>query len=84
MKQDVASAFWKENVSLIIKLVIVWFLVSFGFGIILREPLDAITIGGFGLGFWFAQQGSIYCFIILIFVYAMLMNKIEKKYGVNE
>ena len=62
----------------------IWFVVSFGCGILFREELDAFRLGGFKLGFWFAQQGSIYVFVILIFVYVRLMNKLDKKYGYDE
>jgi putative solute:sodium symporter small subunit len=58
--------------------------VSYGFGILLAEPLNAISFGGFKLGFWFAQQGSIYVFVVLIFIYVMLMNKLDRKYDVHE
>ncbi len=62
----------------------VWFLVSYGAGILFVKQLDSIRIGGFKLGFWFAQQGSIYTFLVLIVVYVRLMNKLDKKYDVNE
>lgn len=65
-------------------LLSIWFLVSFGAGILFREELDTVRMGGFKLGFWFAQQGSIYVFVILIFVYIRLMNKLDKKYGYDE
>ncbi|MFX0558366.1 DUF4212 domain-containing protein [Maribacter sp. CXY002] len=83
-KQSKASAYWKENVKYLFILLIIWFLVSYGAGILFKEALDTIKIGGFKLGFWFAQQGSIYVFVILIFVYVRLMNKLDKKYGYNE
>lgn len=76
--------YWKENIKYLVLLMSIWFVVSYGFGILLVEPLNSIQIGGFKLGFWFAQQGSIYVFIILIFVYVRLMNKLDKKYQVNE
>ena len=78
------AAYWKENVSLITKLLIVWFLVSYGAGILFINQLNKIEISGVKLGFWFAQQGSIYVFVILIFVYAYKMNKIDEKYDVHE
>ncbi len=84
MDQEVAQAYWKENISTILKLLVIWFVVSFGFGIIFMEELNAISIGGFKLGFWFAQQGSVFVFVILIFVYAKLMERIEKKYDIDE
>lgn len=78
------SDYWKKNLRTLWILLSVWFLVSFGFGIILVEPLNQIKIGGYPLGFWFAQQGSIYTFIILIFVYVARMNKLDKEFDVNE
>ena len=65
-------------------LLAIWFLVSFGFGILLVEPLNRVRIGGFKLGFWFAQQGSMYVFVILIFVYVRLMNRLDRAYDVHE
>ncbi|WP_113908282.1 DUF4212 domain-containing protein [Aliidiomarina celeris] len=79
-----AKDYWKENLSLMLKLLAVWFIVSFGFGIILVDVLNQITFFGFKLGFWFAQQGAIYTFIILIFIYMSKMNKLDKKYKVDE
>ena len=73
--------YWKANLKILTCLLIVWFLVSFGFGILLSDWLDQFRIGGFKLGFWFAQQGSIYVFIILIFTYVYLMNKLDKKFS---
>ena len=83
-KQQKASAYWKENLGYLVVLLIIWFLVSYGAGILFKDALNNIRIGGFKLGFWFAQQGSIYVFVILIFVYVRLMNKLDKKYGYNE
>jgi putative solute:sodium symporter small subunit len=83
-KQKNASAYWKENLRYLIILLVIWFVVSFGCGILFREELAAFRLGGFKLGFWFAQQGSIYVFVILIFVYVRLMNKLDKKYGYDE
>lgn len=83
-KQKHATAYWKENLKYLTILLSIWFLVSYVFGIFLVEQLNTIKIGGFKLGFWFAQQGSIYVFVILIFVYIRLMNKLDKKYGVDE
>lgn len=79
-----AQAYWKENVSLMFKLLIVWFAVSFGCGIILVDILNEIRLGGYKLGFWFANQGSIYTFVILIFVYAKKMGDLDRKYDVHE
>ncbi|MGB5498248.1 MAG: DUF4212 domain-containing protein [Maribacter sp.] len=83
-KQKNATAYWKENLKYLIILLSIWFLVSYGAGILFRETLNGIRLGGFKLGFWFAQQGSIYVFVILIFVYVRLMNKLDKKYGYDE
>jgi putative solute:sodium symporter small subunit len=79
--QKKATAYWKENLRYLLILLTIWFLVSYGAGIFFKEALDNFKIGGFPLGFWFAQQGSIYVFVILIFVYVRLMNKLDKKYG---
>ncbi|MEX0995603.1 MAG: DUF4212 domain-containing protein [Flavobacteriaceae bacterium] len=84
IKQKHATAYWKENIRYVAILLIIWFAVSYGAGILFKDALDAFHIGGFPLGFWFAQQGSIYVFVILIFVYVRLMNKLDKKYGFNE
>jgi len=83
-KQKNASAYWKENVKYLSILLVIWFLVSYGCGILFKDALNEIRLGGFKLGFWFAQQGSIYVFVILIFVYVRLMNKLDKKYGYDE
>ena len=72
--------YWRANLKILIILLSIWFMVSFGFGIIFSDFLDQYKIGGFKLGFWFAQQGSIYLFVVLIFVYVHLMNKFDKKY----
>ena len=79
-----AAAYWRENVKLLCSLLAIWFAVSFGAGIIFVDALNAIQIGGFKLGFWFAQQGSIVVFVILIFVYAARMRVIEKRFGVSD
>ena len=76
-----AKAYWKENLRYLAILLTIWFVVSFGAGILFKEALDDIKIGGFKLGFWFAQQGSMYVFVVLIFVYVRLMNKLDRKYG---
>ena len=73
--------YWKENISLIIKCLTIWFIVSYGCSIIFVEVLNNIRLGGYKLGFWFAQQGSIYVFVILIFTYVRLMNNLDKKFG---
>ena len=72
--------YWRANLKILIILLSIWFMVSFGFGIIFSDFLDQYHIGGFKLGFWFAQQGSIYFFVVLIFVYVYLMNKLDDKY----
>jgi putative solute:sodium symporter small subunit len=79
-------AYWRRNVRYVGVLLIVWFAVSYGFGIVLAEPLDDITIPGTGfpLGFWFAQQGSIYVFVVLIFVYVALMNRLDREFDLDE
>ena len=79
-----AKKYWKENIKYLIILLIIWFLASYGCGILFQEELNQFKLGGFKLGFWFAQQGSIYVFVILIFVYVRLMNKLDKKYGYDE
>ena len=76
-----AKAYWKENLRYLSILLTIWFMVSFGAGILFKDQLDEFKIGGFKLGFWFAQQGSMYVFVILIFVYVRLMNKLDRKYG---
>lgn len=78
------NAYWAANIRIISICMVIWFLVSFGFGIILRPLLSGIPIGGTDISFWFAQQGSIYVFIILIFVYAALMNRLDREHGVEE
>ena len=74
------NTYWKSNLKIVLSLLVVWFLVSFGFGIIWSDALDNIQIGGFNLGFWFAQQGSIFVFVILIFIYVFLLNRLDKKH----
>ncbi|MBS4071809.1 DUF4212 domain-containing protein [Algoriphagus aquatilis] len=76
--------YWRKNLRTLLILLVLWFVVSFGFGILLVEPLNSIQLGGFKLGFWFAQQGSIYAFVILIFVYVARMNKLDREFDVNE
>jgi len=79
-----SNAYWKANIRMIQLFLVIWFVVSFGFGIILRPMLMGIAVGGSDLGFWFAQQGSILIFLVLIFVYAWRMNKLDKQFGVEE
>ena len=76
--------YWNSNLKIVSVLLVIWFLASFGFGILFSDFLDQIKIGGFKLGFWFAQQGSIYIFVILIFVYVNLMQKLDKKIAKEE
>ena len=78
------TKYWKKNLQYLVVLLSIWFTVSYGFGIILVDVLDKIKIGGFKLGFWFAQQGSIFVFVIIIFVYVFLMYRLDKKYDVEE
>lgn len=83
-EQEKAKAYWKENIKYLTILLTIWFLVSYGAGILFKEALDTIKVGGFKLGFWFAQQGSMYIFVVLIFVYVRVMNKLDKKYGYED
>ncbi len=76
--KELAKAYWRENVKLLLSLLFVWALVSFGFGIVFVDALNEIQFFGFKLGFWFAQQGAIDVFVILIFVYIRLMYKLDK------
>jgi len=78
------NAYWAANVRVIIISMVIWFACSFGLGILLRPALSGISVGGADLGFWFAQNGSIYVFLILIFVYAAVMNRIDREHGVDE
>lgn len=78
------KAYWSENVRLLWALMTIWFVVSFGAGILFRPFLDQFWIGGYPLGFWFAQQGSIYAFIILIFFYMFRMKQLERKYDLDD
>ena len=76
-------SYWKSNLVILASLLVIWFVVSFGFGILWSEKLDNFSIGGFKLGFWFSQQGSIYFFVLIIFIYVYLLNKLDKKYFDN-
>jgi len=78
------QTYWSENLRLIFICLAIWFVVSFGLGLLLVEPLNTIRLGGYKLGFWFAQQGSIYTFVGLIFWYSSKMNKLDKKYAVED
>lgn len=84
MEKDSDSGYWAANVRLLSILLVIWAVVSFGMGILLRPMLMDIKVGGVDLGFWMAQNGSIYVFLILIFVYAVLMNGLDRKYNVDE
>lgn len=76
--------YWRDNISLVLKLLAIWFAVSFGAGILFVDALNTIQFFGFKLGFWFAQQGAIYVFVALIFIYMKKMNDLDKRYGVDE
>ena len=78
------AAYWRANVRLMLWLLAIWFTVSFGFGIILVDWLNQFRFFGFKLGFWWAQQGAIYVFVVLIFVYAAAMRRIDRRYGVSD
>jgi putative solute:sodium symporter small subunit len=82
--KDIYKAYWRRHLTIIGILLVIWFTVSFLFGILLVDELDAIRIGGFGLGFWFAQQGSMYVFVALIFVYVVLMGRLDREFDVRE
>jgi putative solute:sodium symporter small subunit len=82
--ENAMKKYWAENVRLMLILLAIWFSVSFGAGILFRDFLDQWSIGGAPLGFWFAQQGAIYVFVALIFVYSALMHRIEQKYDVDD
>ncbi len=84
MNNDNRLAYWRANLRLVAICLSIWFVVSFGFGVLLVEQLNAIRVGGFKLGFWFAQQGSIYVFVLLIFFYAWRMNRIDREFDVHE
>ena len=84
MEMTNQKKYWKENLKYLAILLTIWFMVSFGFGILLVEEMNTIKIGGFKLGFWFAQQGSIYIFVVLIFTYVFLMNRLDKRFGFED
>jgi putative solute:sodium symporter small subunit len=84
LNEQQAKEYWRRNLSLMVKLLVIWFVVSYGFGIILVDLLNQIQIGGYKLGFWFAQQGSIYVFVVLIFYYAKKMAALDREFGVEE
>ncbi|GEA52056.1 hypothetical protein VIN01S_28600 [Vibrio inusitatus NBRC 102082] len=82
--EERAKAYWSKNVRLMISLLIIWFVVSFGCGILFVDQLNQFQIGGYKLGFWFAQQGAIYCFLGIIFYYAWKMRRIDREFNVEE
>ena len=84
MDKDQHQAYWRANTALIRNLLIVWALVSLVFSILLVEPLNVLRLGGLPLGFWMAQQGSILTFVVLIFIYAIQMDKLDRKYGIRK
>jgi putative solute:sodium symporter small subunit len=84
MSDNSASEYWRANIRLVLFCLAIWFIVSYLFGIMLVEPLNQFQIGGYKLGFWFAQQGSIYTFVVLIFFYAWRMNALDRKFDVHE
>ena len=84
MSKDNRLAYWRANLRLMGICLVIWFTVSFGFGVLLVDQLNTFRVGGFPLGFWFAQQGSIYVFVLLIFYYAWRMNRIDREYDVHE
>ncbi|MEL7472246.1 MAG: DUF4212 domain-containing protein [Planctomycetota bacterium] len=79
-----ARAYWRSTIRVVLVLLAVWFVVSYGFGVLLVEPLNRLRIGEAKLGFWFAQQGSIYVFVVLIGVYVVLLNRLDRRHGVRE
>ena len=84
MTKDKMQLYWKQNLSIVATLLAIWFVVSYGFGILLVDWLNNIQVFGFKLGFWFAQQGSIYVFVVLIFAYVAIMNKVDRTHDVHE
>ena len=84
MPDSAARQYWRHNLRYLVILLSIWATVSFGFGILLVEPLNRIRIGGFQLGFWFAQQGSIYAFVLLIVVYVILMNRLDHRFRMDD
>ncbi|MCH7965566.1 MAG: DUF4212 domain-containing protein [Bacteroidetes bacterium] len=84
MKKKDVHEYWKKNIRVVLILLSIWFLVSYVFGIFLVDFMNQFSVGGAKLGFWFSQQGSIYVFVVLIFIYVRIMNKLDKEYDVNE
>ncbi|MGB5191224.1 MAG: DUF4212 domain-containing protein [Robiginitalea sp.] len=83
-QMEKSRKYWRANLRMVGLLLLIWFLVSYGAGILFRQWLDQFRLGGFKLGFWFAQQGSIYVFVLLIFFYVFWMNRLDHKYGFDE
>ena len=84
MKRSQRLAYWRANLRLVGLCLLIWFVCSYGFGVLFVDALNRVSLGGFKLGFWFAQQGSIYVFVLLIFFYAWRMNRIDRKFDVHE
>jgi len=84
MTHSPTRQYWRHNLRYLVILLTIWATVSFGFGILLVEPLNRVRIGGFQLGFWFAQQGSIYVFVLLIVVYVILMNRLDHRFQMDD
>lgn len=84
LDEGLVAGYWRANLRLLAGLLVIWFTVSFGFGILFAENLNAVTFFGFKMGFWWAQQGSIFVFVVLIFVYAGLMKRLERRYGIDD
>ena len=83
-EKNISSSYWKKNLSIVARLLSVWFIVSFGCGIVFKEQLDEFSVGGAPLGFWMAQQGSIICFVSLLVIYSFLMNKLDDEHGYGD
>jgi len=84
ISSDNAQAYWRENLRIIMTYLSIWFVASYGCGVLFVEELNAISLGGYPLGFWFGQQGSIFVFVVLIWAYVASMNKLDAKYDVHE
>lgn len=84
ISSDNAQAYWRENLRIIMTYLAIWFVASYGCGVLFVEELNAISLGGYPLGFWFGQQGSIFVFVVLIWSYVASMNKLDAKYDVHE
>jgi len=84
LPKEKANAYWQANLKLMLKLLLIWFIVAYGCSIIFVDLLNTIQIGGYKLGFWFAQQGSIYVFVALIFIYARKMAQLDRKFGLDD